>query len=68
MVGLVDAVVEEAASFLSAASATLFILDKEKGTLWARRREPPGTPNADAVQVAKTMSLIAAGKIHTLVD
>lgn len=50
MVGLIDSVVEEAASFLSATSATLFILDRESGMLWARRRGLPGTPNADAVQ------------------
>lgn len=51
VVGLIDAVVKEAASFLSATSATLFILDRETGTLWARERGLPGTPNADHVQV-----------------
>lgn len=51
MVGLIDAVVEEAAAFLSATSATLFILDRENGVLWARRRGLPGTPNAGALQV-----------------
>lgn len=50
MAGLIDAVVEEAAAFLSASSATLFILDRENDTLWARRRGQPGTPNADDVQ------------------
>lgn len=53
MVGLIDAVVKEAASFLSATSATLFILDRETGTLWARRRGLPGTPNADHMQEMK---------------
>lgn len=51
VVGLIDAVVEEAAAFLSATSATLFILDRENGVLWARRRGLPGTPNAGALQV-----------------
>ncbi|CAM9687569.1 unnamed protein product [Ectocarpus fasciculatus] len=53
IVGLVDAVVEEAAAFLSATSATLFILDKEHEILWARRRGAPGTPNAGALQDLK---------------
>ncbi|CAM9561884.1 unnamed protein product [Hapterophycus canaliculatus] len=53
VVGLVDAVVEEAAAFLSATSATLFILDREEGILWARRRGLPGTPNAGALQDLK---------------
>lgn len=43
--------VEEAAAFLSATSATLFILDRENGMLWARRRGLPGTPDAGALQV-----------------
>ncbi|CAB1097596.1 unnamed protein product [Ectocarpus sp. CCAP 1310/34] len=53
IVGLVDAVVEEAAAFLSATSATLFILDREHEILWARRRGAPGTPNAGALQDLK---------------
>jgi len=52
-VGLIDAVVEEAASFLSATSATLFILDRENEVLWARRKGLPGTPNAGALQVGR---------------
>lgn len=54
VVGLVDAVVEEAAAFLSATSATLFILDREDGILWARRRGLPGTPDAGALQVTRS--------------
>eukprot|EP00903_Cladosiphon_okamuranus_P015540 g14346.t1 len=53
VVGLIDAVVEEAAAFLSATSATLFILDRENGVLWARRKGLPGTPNAGALQDLK---------------
>eukprot|EP00752_Nemacystus_decipiens_P010140 g9036.t1 len=53
VVGLIEAVVEEAAAFLSATSATLFILDRENGVLWARRRGLPGTPNAGALQDLK---------------
>lgn len=52
VVGLIDAVVEEAAAFLSATSATLYILDRENGILWARRRGLPGTPDAGALQVS----------------
>lgn len=51
IVGLIDAVVQEAASFLDAASATLYILDREKGALWARQLGQPGTQEADRVQV-----------------
>lgn len=64
VVGLIDAVVKEAASFLSATSATLFILDRETGTLWARRRGLPGTPNADHMQVdAYTISEMLRGAL-----
>lgn len=65
VVGLVDAVVEEAAAFLSATSATLYILDKEDGILWARRRGLPGTPDAGALQV--TCSVAPRKEIPTTV-
>lgn len=49
--GLIDAVVEEAASFLSATSATLFILERDSDVLWARRRGLPGAPDANGMHV-----------------
>lgn len=57
MAVLIDTVVDEAAAFLSATRATLFILDAEKGTLWARHRALPGTPNAGDVQASQGVTV-----------
>ncbi|CAM9608701.1 unnamed protein product [Choristocarpus tenellus] len=52
IVNLIDTVMKEATSFLSASSVTLYILDEAEETLWARRQAHPGSENTDDVQAS----------------
>ncbi|CAM9499185.1 unnamed protein product [Discosporangium mesarthrocarpum] len=69
IVNLIDAVMKEATSFLSASSVTLFILDSVEGTLWARGQEhPTGEAKDLKVYVADGSPVAVAARNGTTVN